>query len=984
MSDNISNKEIDELIKKLCSGCGSREALEGLSRCFKCREYQLKYEEEKKKKRKLRANCHWILQDDTNCTYGIFKQDYCKRHTMYEGIIDPDEVDKLPKCSSCRNRFKCSDVDEDGNKYKTCDKCRERSEKNREVKRETSKKCLHCNLNIATDNGYCIKHWGIWWKVFIESSGFRVCPNYVRGCRSKISDDHEYNYCENCLQEERSNCNNINYYFRVYKKNAKNRGLLFDLTLKQFQEICINNCYYCGYQPNGSYNGVDRIDSNKNYTNENCISCCRICNIMKSDKRQEDFINICIHIAKANNLIDDNVQSYTHLFEFAKSVQYHVYRSGAIKRNYQFDLTNAQFENYKDGECYYCGSIPNILEKKYAGIDRKKNHIGYNISNCVSCCKTCNQMKNILSDSEYIEHIGKIVNHNYNVVKKTDIKIDDNLNQNIKNITNQEIIKKVLINKITNNDFKLEPSNEKFNHSVDYYREKLFVGTIDNIKYIDIELEVVETPDQKDLWNYYRANISSFRKDRYKSVGRSIKILVKDKTTNKYLGILSIGSDFMNLKARDDYIGWNNKNMKDLKFNKSLLQRIININTCVPNNLFGFNCCGGKLLAMLCFSKELIDIYYKKYNDVPLFITTLSLYGKSIQYDRLKELKLLGYTAGTGMPIIPDNIYNKGRELIDKNELKRLDSQTNSKQRVYGKILEILNLSKDYYLYNHIHRGIYGGYLFPESKNILLGMGQDISEEKINTLRDTKTIFNDWFNRYAKKRYMNLLRENKLLKTANFITSKKYIYNEKNKKFKEQKKKESDEYNIKQAEYMREYRAKNKNKQLGAEFDLFKNYNKVDQVEIDTSGYKSGTIIFTKPEEIKQDKQKEEQVITNTNKSSDSSIKKKSKEPLSTDKGKKISITKAKANNKKNIEIYKKILLQPFNSTNGVEIHKEFLKNNITNVSEDQIQYCRKNFKKFIMANIDKNLNEIFVLVKDFYGFEIPKTIINEIIQNYS
>jgi hypothetical protein len=263
-------------------------------------------------------------------------------------------------------------------------------------------------------------------------------------------------------------------------------------------------------------------------------------------------------------------------------------------------------------------------------------------------------------------------------------------------------------------------------------------------------------------------------------------------------------------------------------------------------------------------------------------------------------------------------------------------------------------------------------------------MGQDISEEKINTLRDTKTIFNDWFNRYAKKRYMNLLRENKLLKTANFITSKKYIYNEKNKKFKEQKKKESDEYNIKQAEYMREYRAKNKNKQLGAEFDLFKNYNKVDQVEIDTSGYKSGTIIFTKPEEIKQDKQKEEQVITNTNKSSDSSIKKKSKEPLSTDKGKKISITKAKANNKKNIEIYKKILLQPFNSTNGVEIHKEFLKNNITNVSEDQIQYCRKNFKKFIMANIDKNLNEIFVLVKDFYGFEIPKTIINEIIQNYS
>ena len=30
-------------------------------------------------------------------------------------------------------------------------------------------------------------------------------------------------------------------------------------------------------------NGVDRIDSNKGYTKDNCVPCCKICNQMKSN-----------------------------------------------------------------------------------------------------------------------------------------------------------------------------------------------------------------------------------------------------------------------------------------------------------------------------------------------------------------------------------------------------------------------------------------------------------------------------------------------------------------------------------------------------------------------------------------------------------------------------------------------------------------------------------------------------------------------------
>lgn len=38
------------------------------------------------------------------------------------------------------------------------------------------------------------------------------------------------------------------------------------------------------------------------------------------------------------------------------------------------------------GDCYYCGDIP-------TGLDRVDNDKGYLQSNCVPCCKICNQMK---------------------------------------------------------------------------------------------------------------------------------------------------------------------------------------------------------------------------------------------------------------------------------------------------------------------------------------------------------------------------------------------------------------------------------------------------------------------------------------------------------------------------------------------------------------------------------------------------------------
>ena len=93
---------------------------------------------------------------------------------------------------------------------------------------------------------------------------------------------------------------NMREIMRGYKKQAKERGLEFSLTQKQFEEITQKDCYYCGAKPNNIwkntkcngnfiYNGIDRIDSNKGYTIDNIVSCCKICNYAKRNLTLEEF-----------------------------------------------------------------------------------------------------------------------------------------------------------------------------------------------------------------------------------------------------------------------------------------------------------------------------------------------------------------------------------------------------------------------------------------------------------------------------------------------------------------------------------------------------------------------------------------------------------------------------------------------------------------------------------------------------------------------
>lgn len=94
----------------------------------------------------------------------------------------------------------------------------------------------------------------------------------------------------------------FNYIYGSYKENARRRNLIFELSKDKFKTLIDSNCYYCKKPPSnlrisiystGSYiyNGIDRLDNNLGYIDNNCVTCCKQCNIAKHTYNLEEFKN---------------------------------------------------------------------------------------------------------------------------------------------------------------------------------------------------------------------------------------------------------------------------------------------------------------------------------------------------------------------------------------------------------------------------------------------------------------------------------------------------------------------------------------------------------------------------------------------------------------------------------------------------------------------------------------------------------------------
>ncbi len=76
------------------------------------------------------------------------------------------------------------------------------------------------------------------------------------------------------------------------KKVCKNKNVKLELdALKAYETYIIGICNYCGLKPQFPHtrNGIDRIDSSKGYTEDNCVACCVFCNRAKNDYTLGEF-----------------------------------------------------------------------------------------------------------------------------------------------------------------------------------------------------------------------------------------------------------------------------------------------------------------------------------------------------------------------------------------------------------------------------------------------------------------------------------------------------------------------------------------------------------------------------------------------------------------------------------------------------------------------------------------------------------------------
>ena len=76
------------------------------------------------------------------------------------------------------------------------------------------------------------------------------------------------------------------------------------------------------------------------------------------------------------------------------------FKSGASRRNISVDIDKRQYTQLICSPCHYCARAPAAAFR--IGIDRIDSSKAYTSSNCVSCCKSCNFMKNTMRYDDFL------------------------------------------------------------------------------------------------------------------------------------------------------------------------------------------------------------------------------------------------------------------------------------------------------------------------------------------------------------------------------------------------------------------------------------------------------------------------------------------------------------------------------------------------------------------------------------------------------
>jgi hypothetical protein len=289
--------------------------------------------------------------------------------------------------------------------------------------------------------------------------------------------------------------------------------------------------------------------------------------------------------------------------------------------------------------------------------------------------------------------------------------------------------------------------------------------------YLNLQPEMLYTNKEADLpelWNCIRTFSSTMKNN--SNIGRNLNFVIRDRVTKKYLGVICISSDFLDLTPRDNHIGW----PRELKTQGGMINHTAIGSTIVPLQPLGFNYVGGKLLALLCLADPVQEMWKKLYDDTLVSVTTTSLYGRTkadglSQYDNLDHWQKMGFTAGSvSFEPEKDTRYQIRDWLRAKHTKKyfewyvakkssgqphKRDHKNRSLQFVYSK----LSIPKELIRTDHA-RGIYWSPLYDNSIDYL---NKRIEDKDLVKSFDTsvEALVDIWRNKHAKPRIKQLVKK---------------------------------------------------------------------------------------------------------------------------------------------------------------------------------------------------------------------------------
>jgi hypothetical protein len=275
--------------------------------------------------------------------------------------------------------------------------------------------------------------------------------------------------------------------------------------------------------------------------------------------------------------------------------------------------------------------------------------------------------------------------------------------------------------------------------------------------------------DLAEKWNAIRTFSSTMKNN--SNIGRNLFYTIEDEVTQRYLGVICISSDFLDLTPRDNAIGWS----RDIKTSQGMINHTAIGSTIVPLQPLGYNYMGGKLLALLCLADTVQKDWKERYGDVLVGVTTTSLYGNTksnglSQYDGLEHWNKMGFSSGSVafepsratkkmiFDWLKENHTKKYFEWWEAKNKQGLPLKRDHKNRSLHFAYPKLGIPKELTRTEH-QRGIYFSPLYDNTNEYLR---KEIGDDKLVKSFDTslEALTNIWKTKYAKGRISMLKKKN--------------------------------------------------------------------------------------------------------------------------------------------------------------------------------------------------------------------------------